>query len=716
MRANEIKQAGALIKFVQKSRVYKMYILYKRTVTQLFKNKKGGRKDYFKWVFAKLTFRKTSKAKWLSDFDLLQEAKNIILNGLSGNAASSGFVPKNTPQIFIFSGIPFYDIGGGQRCSQLAKTFNMMGFRVVFIHEFPSYESERLELFIPCCEHYFLNDIMPRDIFGQIEKDALFIFEIPSKNFEIYLDIAKQRGIPTIYEHIDNWDTSLGNLFYNEESFKHFLRDSDYITVTCRELTEKIHEFCDRDDIIYSANAVSTDIFEPAFNYDLPDDFVRGAGKTLIYYGSLWGEWFDWELLCSVAESCKSSSFLIIGDFAGIPDKAAKMPANVHFLGLKKQEELPAYLYYSDIAFLPFKTCEIGKYVSPLKIFEYIAMGKIVLSTSLKDIEGYVNVIVSDDPLDWINAIGKDIKPQNIDEFVAQNNWFQRCNQLLNVSGFDIEIPDISVSVVVLNHNNKKVIFRCLDSLIRYRSRYNYEIILVDNDSTDGSYEQICERYKDGVKAVRNSKNGCSSGRNLGVENAGGDIIVFLDSDQWVTSERWLDIGIYTLFNFSGVGAVGWGAGWFSKKQLFGPIADYLPNRGMYPDTLFRTDVAYLATDGFIIAKELFKEIGGFDEFYDPTCFEDTDLALNILYNGYSLAYCTYMSIKHLPHQTTKSGSPEHFKLMNRNSKYMEQKWKDLDDSLFRCYFDEYERAEAEKNEKKKDKKTRTVKNNIKLI
>jgi glycosyltransferase involved in cell wall biosynthesis len=66
------------------------------------------------------------------------------------------------------------------------------------------------------------------------------------------------------------------------------------------------------------------------------------------------------------------------------------MPENIHFLGLKKQIDLPSYLYYSDYAILPFKTDEIGKYVSPLKLFEYIAMNKPVISTMLDDIIGAI--------------------------------------------------------------------------------------------------------------------------------------------------------------------------------------------------------------------------------------------------------------------------------------------------------------------------------------
>ena len=128
-------------------------------------------------------------------------------------------------------------------------------------------------------------------------------------------------------------------------------------------------------------------------------------------------------------------------------------------------------------------------------------------------------------------------------------------------------------------------------------------------------------------------------------------------------------------------------AGWFDPGSVTGPIVDYQPNRAIdYPGVWYRTDVAYLATSGMLMAKSLFEEIGGFDEAYDPTCFEDTDLSLAIKDAGYRLAYCPYMAIMHLPHQTTQSGSYAHTKLIKKNGEYFQEKWKRKNEKLLECY------------------------------
>ncbi|GAK43448.1 hypothetical protein TCA2_5946 [Paenibacillus sp. TCA20] len=306
-------------------------------------------------------------------------------------------------------------------------------------------------------------------------------------------------------------------------------------------------------------------------------------------------------------------------------------------------------------------------------------MGKKVVSTNLPDIEGYPNVFTSDIKEEWLELIDSELGIDEFDVFVLQNNWYSRCREILEYSEkFE---KNEKISIVILNRNNMKTIFKCVRSLLHFNS-YNYEVVVVDNQSTDGSYELLKEEFEDSITLLRNSKNGCSSGRNLGAEHSTGGLLFFLDSDQWIIEKNWLDHAIDIIYSHKTVGAVGWNAGWFDKGSVEGPIVDYYENRAIKPSELFRTDVAYLATSGLLMTKKLFEEIEGFDEYYDPTCFEDTDLSLKIKYFGYELAYCPYMSIFHLPHQTTNSGSLEHKKRMERNGRYFLDKWNAIDSNL----------------------------------
>lgn len=684
-----------LLTYTQTARDYKLLLVKRRFVLQFIRGSWAEKKDFLRWVWSKLT-RRDNGSKWLREFDPLEDVRarldrvqNLerLLPG-SAVAPDPGLGLKREKQIFIFAGVPFYDIGGGQRSAQLARIFNSMGYAVYYIHYFsvdgtsdsPLAGTENGTVVM----HSPVDSFSIADMKRILRKNAVFIFEIPAIKYKPFFDYANQHGIPTVYEHIDNWDTSLGAGFYAEDLFRQFVTEASLVTVTARLLGEKIKEVAPQREYLYLANAVNSSLFEPLKEYQKPADLVQGK-KTLLYFGSLWGEWFDWEKIIYVAEYCPCEINLI-GGYGGVPVDIQKLPKNIHFLGEKKQDTLPAYLAHSDIALLPFKNSEIGKYVSPLKIFEYIAMNKPVLATPLDDIAGYPNVIVSDEKEAWAKAVMADWSVENTEVFTSKNSWYARCNAILDHVGREI-LPAPKISIIILNHNNKKVIFRCISSLLAYNERYHCEIIVVDNASTDGSPEELERQYGNQIVLVKNPQNGCSSGRNLGVQAAHGEYLFFLDSDQWAISETYLDNALEILDRERHIGAVGWAAGWFSPGECTGPISDYYPNRAIEsPRVLFRSDIAYLGSGGLLLKKALFEEIGGFDENYDPTCFEDTDLSLKIRHAGYELAYCPYIGLMHLPHQTTQSGSSAHAKLIKEHGAYFMEKWQELEPTLLEYY------------------------------
>lgn len=94
------------------------------------------------------------------------------------------------------------------------------------------------------------------------------------------------------------------------------------------------------------------------------------------------------------------------------------------------------------------------------------------------------------------------------------------------------------ISIVVPIYNMKQYLARCVDTLLN-QTYTNYEIILVNDGSTDGS-EELCEeivaKYPQ-VRYVYKENGGLSSARNAGIENALGDYIIFPDPDDWVTEE-----------------------------------------------------------------------------------------------------------------------------------------------------------------------------------
>src|SRR5262249_37967167 len=159
--------------------------------------------------------------------------------------------------------------------------------------------------------------------------------------------------------------------------------------------------------------------------------------------------------------------------------------------------------------------------------------------------------------------------------FAMENTWGFRLGSILR-------LPERKeISVIVLIHNNASLIDRCIRSLKINAAKYSYEIIIVDNASSDGGAEIVRRNHPD-IRVVANGRHGCASGRNLGVSVSSGKYVAFFDSDQWITSEFGFLEALELLDRHAEIGAVSWAAGWVSPRNgsLGGPIVDYLPARG----------------------------------------------------------------------------------------------------------------------------------------
>jgi len=137
--------------------------------------------------------------------------------------------------------------------------------------------------------------------------------------------------------------------------------------------------------------------------------------------------------------------------------------------------------------------------------------------------------------------------------FVSRNCWLGRVEQLMRG-----EFPR-SVSAIVLIHNNRNIIERCLSTMLEHCGTWLLEIVVVDNQSSDGGAELVEQLYvgHPKVKLVRNVENGCSSGRNLGVKTTRGEFIVFFDSDQWLTAPSCFAEAVHLLETDRSVGPSG---------------------------------------------------------------------------------------------------------------------------------------------------------------
>jgi UDP-galactopyranose mutase len=119
-------------------------------------------------------------------------------------------------------------------------------------------------------------------------------------------------------------------------------------------------------------------LFDPADQEDLPR-------PRLGFYGVL-DERFDTELLDRIAAMRPDWSFVMVGPVVKISDEDLPKRPNIHYLGSKTYEQLPSYLSGWDVALMPFAMNESTQFISPTKTPEYLAGGKPVVSTPVKDV------------------------------------------------------------------------------------------------------------------------------------------------------------------------------------------------------------------------------------------------------------------------------------------------------------------------------------------
>jgi UDP-galactopyranose mutase len=176
-----------------------------------------------------------------------------------------------------------------------------------------------------------------------------------------------------------------------------------------------------------------------------PEDQADIPHPRLGFFGVI-DERFDIELLDSLATQRPDWHFVMIGPVVKIERDSLPKRANIHYLGPKKYDELPNYLAGWDVALLLFARNESTRFISPTKTPEYLAAGKPVISTSIRDIVrpyGELGLVrIADDSTEFIRAAEDLLSGQSqtewlakVDEFLADISWdktWAHMSRLLN--------------------------------------------------------------------------------------------------------------------------------------------------------------------------------------------------------------------------------------------------------------------------------------------
>lgn len=227
------------------------------------------------------------------------------------------------------------------------------------------------------------------------------------------------------------------------------------------------------------------------------------------------------------------------------------------------------------------------------------------------------------------------------------------------------------VSVLLVSYNNRVDIERCLASLLDQQYP-DYEIIVVDNVSQDGSAALIAAEFPQ-VKLIRAEENlGFGGGNNLAAAHASGEYLAFLNPDT-ITEPDLLELMVYTLAKDPQIGLV------TPKILLVSPLGrintcgnsvhftgfGYLRGWMMHASEMNREEEVFsISGAAFMMRKSLFNSLGGFDTGFSPAYVEDTDLSWRAFLLGYKTIYTPFATVYH---DYVSKFSPNKYHWLERN-------------------------------------------------
>lgn len=358
----------------------------------------------------------------------LLRAAGIRIGMIPIPVADAPVQPQRTIErdvVVILGMVPMHDVGGGSRSSQLALEGLRQGFHVLLVHLFQADESVDLGLrFVhPNFEQVSYDSFDTETLNRRVARPGLVLVEAPPKELKEAALSLQDLGWEVVYDVIDDWtDPALGGIWFVPDEERELVGRADRIIASAPDLLERVRMM--RRPATLVPNAVNRDIFDvdlPPRPLDLPEVPV-----ILGYHGSLYGDWFDWESLDEVAKAFPNAAVVVIGD-----DKIPRieLPRNVHFLGLKAQVDLPAYLQRFDVGLIPFKVSPTTHAVSPLKIFEYLASGVPVAAPPLRAIAGLEGVFTDYDLRPAVERALRATPPDRQSVFES-HSWSQRIDAI----------------------------------------------------------------------------------------------------------------------------------------------------------------------------------------------------------------------------------------------------------------------------------------------
>jgi len=498
------------------------------------------------------------------------------------------------------------------------------------------------------------------------------------------LQLRTTAGTKIIYDCMDDWrhwtaEPCISRFNIDEED--KLARECDVLVASSEGLAVR-HRAAGLDTLVIR-NGADFDFFAtPSVEWNKLESTRPIAG----YYGAI-ANWFDVDLVAEVARSRPQYQFVLVGQVHQVDVSRLQKLSNVHLAGEKIYREIPRYLAQFDVAMIPFKINALTSAVDPVKLYEYLSQGKPVVATQMAELNRAKDLIlIANNAADFASKLDQAMQDKDANrrakriEFARANTWSARVAQIDRALSNRFPL----VSILIVTHNCQEFIKPCLDSVARNSSWPNYEVILVDNHSTDETPQSIsaCAASDPRIRLVQADKNlGFSGGNNLASRSARGDYLLFLNPDTVVTPgwigrlfrhlETARDIGaVAAVTNFSG-----------NETKVSFAYRDVLEMEKFARQRAANhageaIDIAMAPLYCVLVPRAAWDRVGGLDEKFEMGMFEDDDFSLRLKTAGYRVIAAEDCFIHHFGNGSFSKIPPERTLLtFEENKRRFEAKW-----------------------------------------
>lgn len=284
-----------------------------------------------------------------------------------------------------------------------------------------------------------INNLILRRTIEKLEKKYCFdtIIITNPNDLEILSDsLINNKNL--IYDCMDNYKKFPGSdelkLIKNETKL---LKLSDNIIVSSDDLLKELMKYNleTMNNIKVVNNGVDIEKFKANIHKGnvVADIFKNDEKQKICYVGTI-SDWVDLDLISEVAKKYNDVNFYFIGPIdKNLDIEIYRSYQNIIFTGVQPYQSIPEILNSVDIAIMPFILNDLVMSVNPVKIYEYLAMGKPVIATRYSETEKFGNLInlystlseFDNIIINLLNEEDKDLQQKRVD-YAKNNSWASR--------------------------------------------------------------------------------------------------------------------------------------------------------------------------------------------------------------------------------------------------------------------------------------------------